>query len=167
MSPADDLQRRSSVEEDSNEQEGIAEGGSAGAGEGGRAGVEGFGRGDEDQLPQREAVVEEISGGGGSGLETRECGAQIEPRSPGQRAPEDPEAGAGKIQRRRADALWTHLGGGAFIQRGPPGSSPGNAASVDAGRGTVEQSTPAQAASEAARAPGALRRTGAVGRQFP
>ncbi len=35
MSPADDLQRRSS-EEDSIEQEGIAEGGSAGAGEGGR-----------------------------------------------------------------------------------------------------------------------------------
>ena len=52
------------------------------------------------------------------GLETRGGGAEIQPRAAGQGAEQDPETGAGEIQRRRAEAFGADAGGGASGERG-------------------------------------------------
>src|SRR5579863_885897 len=152
--------------ENRDEPEGTATGGSADAGEKQRAEGGGCSEPGGSKLPAGEAVVEEVSGGRGQGVEASQCGTSERASQAGGISPTSAEAGAGEVWGRRGRTVWADAGGRTLVERRRAADGRGDAAAVDAVGRAVESAAEAEAVSAAAGATTALWGVGADGRKL-
>jgi hypothetical protein len=138
-----------------------------GAGGGGDVDVGRGGGADGGELPSGEASLSALPDTRGGRAAPRQRRPAVEPGDGGDGPHTGVSAGAGEIRWGRGHPVRPDVGGRASVERGRRQGRSRNAATLDARERPVEPRTEAQPASSAARAEGALRRTGANGWEFP
>jgi hypothetical protein len=126
------------IEADGDEQAGIGEGGSAGAGAQPAVAVDRCGAADARELPAGEAVVAALSSGRCCGIEAPQRRTAIASRVRGEVSAEGVAVGAGEVRRAGGRALWADAGSGALGKRGWAAGGWRNVAALDAGGRVVE-----------------------------
>jgi len=163
MSPKVSLREEATLEENRDEQGGVEAGRGTVAGAGGGTRVGERGGVDRCELPAGKAVVEAVSGRGGSGTAAPQRRTGVEPSQAEEVSGEGAALGAEEVRRGAGEAVWSHAGGGAFGSRRWAGGECRDAAAVDAGGRVVEPRAQEKAAPPAARAERAFWGVGAVG----